>query len=79
MRHHRILRGNIVKYAVIENDEVVNIILWDGKTAYDPGRGRTLVPMSDLPSGADFGWRRGSQGVWAPPAAGFQPRRAIHP
>lgn len=39
------------RYAVIhhngEYDEVVNIILWDGVTPYDPGLGNRLIPCEE--------------------------------
>lgn len=40
-------------YAVIRDGTVVNVILWDGKTEYDPGTGVELLP---LPAGVGIGW-----------------------
>lgn len=42
---------------------VINIILWDGVTPFDPGEGCTLTPQ---PGGVDIGWRRAGEG-WAAP------------
>jgi hypothetical protein len=37
-----------MRYAVIDIDgTVVNVIVWDGVTPYDPGEGLTLVPMAE--------------------------------
>lgn len=37
------------KYAVVANGRVVNVIVWDGVSAYEPGDGLTLaaIPFVD--------------------------------
>ena len=51
-------------YLVVdESGEVVNIILWDGETQYDPGEGRTVLVQ---PEGVGIGWRRDGDGWTAP-------------
>lgn len=52
------------KYAVIRDGKVVNVILWDGKTEYDPGEGVELV---ELPAGAGIGWSYVKGEFAAPP------------
>lgn len=48
------------------NGRVINIIIWDGITPYDPGY--TLIPCTDAPH-ATYGWQL-IDGQWvAPPAA----------
>lgn len=36
------------KYAIIKDGVVDNIVLWDGKTPYDPGKGCVLVDLAGL-------------------------------
>jgi hypothetical protein len=40
-----------MRYAVIQGGVVVNVILWDGETPYDPGEGATLVQSDTLQIG----------------------------
>lgn len=47
-----------------QNNVVVNIIIWDGKTAYNPD-GITLMSCEDNPN-ASFGWKV-IDGEWSPP------------
>jgi hypothetical protein len=51
-------------YALIVDDAIVNIVVWDGVSPFDPGG--TLTPLSDLPSGVGMGWRFVG-GEWLPP------------
>ena len=37
-----------MRYAVIENGVVINVIVWDGVTPYDPGEGITVVQSDTL-------------------------------
>jgi hypothetical protein len=41
-------------YAVISQSIVINFILWDGVSPYNPGDGMTLVPLNGRP--CDIGW-----------------------
>lgn len=45
-----------MKWAIINTENIVmNIIVWDGVTPYNPGDGLTLVPINDgVPYGG--GW-----------------------
>lgn len=40
-----------MRYAVIENGVVINVIMYDGTSPYDPGPGRTLVQSDTLQIG----------------------------
>jgi len=40
-----------MRYAVVKDGEVVNVILWDGSAEYDPGEGLTLVQSDTLQVG----------------------------
>ncbi len=42
------------RYAVIEDGVVVNIIVWDGESEYDPGDGVTLVEAGDYNIGDEI-------------------------
>jgi len=54
-------------YAVVDNSTIVNLIVWDGVSAYAPPNGATLKTLSSLPSGIQIGWTL-SGGVWSAPA-----------
>lgn len=41
-------------YAVIEGSDVVNVIEWDGVSAYNPGEGMKLICVDGLPVGPGF-------------------------
>lgn len=57
-----------MRYAVIDaGGIVVNIILWDGVSPYDPGAGLTLVPDTDPPA-AQIGGTHNQDGTFSPPA-----------
>ena len=36
-----------MRYAQIKDNLVINVIVWDGETPYDPGEGITLVKCPD--------------------------------
>jgi hypothetical protein len=40
-------------YAVILDNEIINVIVWDGETPYTPMVGTTLV---ECPEGVGIGW-----------------------
>ena len=40
-----------MRYAQIKDNLVINVIVWDGKTPYDPGEGITLVKCPDTVGG----------------------------
>lgn len=52
-------------YAWVENDEITNIIIWDGIEKYNPGR---EIELFELPSDTNIniGWKR-IDGVWTAP------------
>lgn len=43
----------MVRYAIIRNNTVENIVLWDGVSKWDPPEGALLVKASEL---VDLGW-----------------------
>lgn len=43
-----------MRYAVVNNGTVINVIIWDGVTAYDPGPGNTLVRSDTLQIGDNY-------------------------
>lgn len=55
------------RYAVLCDGTVLNVILWDGETVYDPGVNCTLKLLpEDSPVSA--GWTRAANGRWVRPA-----------
>lgn len=42
------------RYALIENDEVQNIVLWDGESQFTPTEGKMVKLPESLP--VDIGW-----------------------
>ena len=53
------------RYLELDTDgRVVNVIIWDGVTPYDPGY--TLIPCTDAPH-ATFGWQL-IDGQWVAPS-----------
>lgn len=46
--------------------KVVNVIVWDGQTPYDPD-GLTLLNINDAPKGCDIGWQL-IDDVWVAPS-----------
>ena len=40
-----------MRYAQIKDNVVINVIVWDGETPYDPGEGITLVKCLDIVGG----------------------------
>ena len=53
------------KYALIENGTVVNVILWDGVTPWDPPEGQTAVALAE--TGAWLGWTYDGTNFSPPP------------
>jgi hypothetical protein len=51
-------------YAIIVNNVVVNVCVWDGVTPFSPGG--VLMALSTLPPGIDIGWTLVNN-VWTPP------------
>ena len=58
------------QYAIVSNDEVVNVINWDGEEPYTPEEGHELI---ELTGGvfAGIGWTR-VDGVWVAPEGSIQ-------
>ena len=55
-----------MNWLAIKGDRVVNVIVWDGISPYDPGDGIELVPSDDTP-GVGIGWTRNADGTWTAP------------
>ena len=54
-----------MRYAVVLDDEVVNVVLWDGEGEYTPlSGGEAVLVESDSPVG--IGWTR-VDGEWVMP------------
>lgn len=53
-------------YAMIENNVIINLIIWDGVAPYTPPPGASLELLSALPAGCQIGSTL-SNGVWLPP------------
>jgi len=51
-------------YLEVRNDEVVNAIVWDGVSPYEPDAGVELV---EAPEGVGIGWTRENGEFVAPP------------
>lgn len=54
-------------YALVIDDVIDNMVVWDGETSFDPGG--ELINQKDLPEGASIGWTR-VDGVWSSPNEG---------
>lgn len=53
------------RYAILDDDGfVVNVILWDGESEYDPDGNLRLLPDD---SGVGIGWQRVGRRWTAPP------------
>ena len=57
-----------MRYAVIEEGMVVNIILWDGKTEFPVPDWQSLINISDLSEQPAIGWAYSDGEFTAPPA-----------
>lgn len=53
-------------YAVIQNNTVTNVIVWDGEGEFTLAPGMTLTVIENLPSGVWMGWSL-NNGTWSPP------------
>lgn len=51
-------------WALIRNEQIQNLISYDGTSAFAPPAGHTL---EEVPAAAGIGWRRAGE-VWEPPA-----------
>jgi len=52
------------QFAVIRNDTIENVVVWDGGDDWTPPQDATV---RSLPEGAGIGWRF-VDGLWTPPA-----------
>ena len=43
------------RWAVIEGDSIVNVVVWDGQSDWSPPEGMTLASLADHPH-AGIGW-----------------------
>lgn len=57
----------MLSYALITNNTVTNVVVWDGSTPYTPPTGATLELLSLLPQGASIGWTFNGS-TWSPPS-----------
>lgn len=62
--------SGLKQYAHIENDTVINVIVWDGVSDWQPGFETMLIEEG---SPIWIGWTRQSEGVWVAPPAEEQP------
>jgi hypothetical protein len=53
----------MIRYAIVKDDEVVNVVVWDGATEYAPD-GELVALADDEPVGP--GWSR-VKGEWVAP------------
>lgn len=53
-------------YGIIRDNVIINVIVWNGVTDYNPGPSLTLIKMADLPIGCDIGWTN-INGTWTAP------------
>lgn len=56
-----------MRYAVIQNNQIINVCEWDGASPFTPGSGITTSLISNLPVGVGAGWTLIS-GTWTAPA-----------
>lgn len=55
-----------MRYLVLNQEgKVVNIIIWDGVSKYNP-KEKTLIAESSVPQGVSFGWTL-TNGEWIEP------------
>lgn len=54
------------QYAVIQANEITNVLEWDGEAEFSPPEGTTLTLLSSLPSGIGPGFTL-SGSVWSAP------------
>ena len=56
---------NIEQYAVISNDTIINVILWDGESIYETD-GELLLLTEEMSPKPGIGWTR-VDGEWVEP------------
>ena len=54
------------RYAVLDQNVVVNMVMWDGVSPYNPGEGLRLV-LIDHNSSVRIGWIQQPDGSFIPP------------
>ena len=54
------------KYALINNNTVINVFVWDGKSPYEKDRKYLILPLDTLPAGVGKGFRKVGD-EWLPP------------
>jgi hypothetical protein len=52
-----------MKYALVSNKKVVNVIEWDGYSEYSPGGGISMVHVPDTAM-VDIGWDYDGLAFW---------------
>jgi hypothetical protein len=52
------------KYAIVLEDQVLNVVVWDGESTWTPPAGATLVEVTGVPCGP--GWTY-TLGAFVPP------------
>lgn len=63
-----------MRYAVVQGQSVVNIIVWDGAEGWEPGDGQTLVATED----AGIGWTY-ADGMFSEPPPPEEPEASAEP
>lgn len=56
--------SELKQYAHIENDTVINVVVWDGVSDWQPGFEPIIIEEG---SPIWIGWTRQENGEWAPP------------
>ena len=51
-------------YALVKDGEIVNLVVWDGKTRYRPDG--DLIKADSIPNGVGIGWYL-VDGIWTAP------------
>ena len=52
-------------YAVVKDNRIVKRnVQWDGQTPHTFGPDAELIPMDQLPAGAEDSWTRNADGSW---------------
>lgn len=56
-----------MQYAIIDADVVVNVIVWDGESEWEPDDKLTVIDISDISPAPGIGWSFDGTNFIAPP------------
>lgn len=56
-----------MQYAIIENSVVVNVVVWDGESKWEPADTLTIVNISEVSPDPSIGWSFDGKSFTAPP------------